>query len=616
MSKCFLKPDGGNGFYASRLACLRSHYLEQILVKAEASRGGDNGGSEPLVLNVPNVQQDALVKLIEHCERAHRAQNAITDSQTAIEEAEGADQAMVDGLEFELLLRLTGAAHRLGLEPILTIAARRVAGLLLEACATPPGERAGLPMDAYLRPDPSDALSIEDKQAAPLEFVFTRPEWSHEGEYLVAAPPPAIAEPPPPPPKPKTTYGRYPSAGMFGGDEFGGIGLPNGTLTGVHGTAGTGNAGDAGVSQGGQHAESADQLVRLLGGEAPLLSVLQKLDVPSLRNLKANGKRWRNRCRTALCSAAWAEIARGGHSLDLGITRHWLPEERCSACKFLSDGQCSRLSELKADGFVAQLQPLLSREHLDSHALLQSLTVNPTSEASDAAGRGIPDADALAAQSEFCALLAMWVLGSSAVLREADFSALTYSGLLPMRHALAPAVELGTRRNLTWLTVNSSKSALPVRDLVGMPPPPPSHGGSAGAANSASGGGGGGSGPATVIDLKWKRLGALDATLIAQLLKCNRSCTKLDLAWNSELCSAGSTGAIDLAEALAANRTLKELDLSETRLGDSCAPAMCRAVGNATLTKLNLRSTGLGREAREEIEAANRRRATPLALDL
>ena len=203
---------------------------------------------------------------------------------------------------------------------------------------------------------------------------------------------------------------------MFGGDEFGGIGLPNGTLTGVHGTAGTGNAGDAGVSQGGQHAESADQLVRLLGGEAPLLSVLQKLDVPSLRNLKANGKRWRNRCRTALCSAAWAEIARGGHSLDLGITRHWLPEERCSACKFLSDGQCSRLSELKADGFVAQLQPLLSREHLDSHALLQSLTVNPTSEASDAAGRGIPDADALAAQSEFCALLAMWVLGSSAVL--------------------------------------------------------------------------------------------------------------------------------------------------------------------------------------------------------
>ena len=181
-------------------------------------------------------------------------------------------------------------------------------------------------MDAYLRPDPSDALSIEDKEAAPLEFVFTRPEWSHEGEYLVAAPPPAIAEPPPPPPKPKTTYGRYPSAGMFGGDEFGGIGLPNGTLTGVHGTAGTGNAGDAGVSQGGQHAEGADQLVRLLGGEAPLLSVLQKLDVPSLRNLKANGKRWRNRCRTALCSAAWAEIARGGHSLDLGITRHWLPE--------------------------------------------------------------------------------------------------------------------------------------------------------------------------------------------------------------------------------------------------------------------------------------------------
>ena len=108
-----------------------------------------------------------------------------------------------------------------------------------------------------------------------------------------------------------------------------------------------------------------------------------------------------------------------------------------------------------------------------------------------------------------------------------------------------------------------------------------------------------------MIDLKWKRLGALDATLIAQLLKCNRSCTKLDLAWNSELCSAGSTGAIDLAEALAANRTLKELDLSETRLGDSCAPAMCRAVGNATLTKLNLRSTGLGREAREEIEAEN-----------
>ena len=191
MSKCFLKPDGGNGF------CISFGLSSFTLPRANSSRlkphCGDNGGSEPLVLNVPNVQQDALVKLIEHCERAHRAQNAITDSQTAIEEAEGADQAMVDGLEFELLLRLTGAAHRLGLEPILTIAARRVAGLLLEACATPPGERAGLPMDAYLRPDPSDALSIEDKEAAPLEFVFTRPEWSHEGEYLIAAPPPAIA---------------------------------------------------------------------------------------------------------------------------------------------------------------------------------------------------------------------------------------------------------------------------------------------------------------------------------------------------------------------------------------------------------------------------------------
>jgi hypothetical protein len=372
---------------------------------------------------------------------------------------------------------------------------------------------------------------------------------------------------------------------------------------GAQGAPGTGSAGDFGAARG-IAAAGADKLVTLIGGEAPLLACLVKLGAPSLRCLKGLGGRWRHRARTALCSATWAEGARACDVLDLGATRHWLPADRCAAARFLSDGGCSRVRELRADGFVAHLPPLLDLERISSLDLVASLTTNPCSDAQLIGGPMRPAADAsdlLAAQSEFCALIALWVLGSSPCVREAQLSALSYSGLLPLRHALSPVVEKASRRLLTTLTV--SHAALPVRDLVGTPPPPPPRGGAAPARAA----------PAAHVDLKWQRIGSLDATLIAALLRANRSLTSLDMAWNSELTSAGSDGARELAEALADSRVLTELDLSETSLGDRCASAMCRAVeSNPSLTRLRLRSCGLSGAAREAIEQAHARRADRL----
>lgn len=593
----FVKPDDGSPFYVSRSGVLRSHRLKELLIKEEAAMSLD-GRRGMLELQVPDVPAAALVPLMEHCER-HAAQKP---------DAEATDAKLVDSLEVEALLQLTGAAHRLGISTMLGRCASRVAKLLREATAAPPGERAAVPLDLYLRPDPSDTLSDAEKLTVRDECLFTLPDDEHAANLNMPYVGPPAAKTADVRITPRATHGRY----------SGGLAQPPSSLeaalaataAGAYGTPGTGDAGGGGTVAG-IGAAGADALVKHLGGEAPLLAVLVRLDATSLRTLKTFGGRWKRRARTALCSGEWAEGVRAGSTLDLGRTRHWSIAERCSVGRFLSDGQCGRLATLAADGFEASLPDLLPMESVTAGTLLQAITTNPcTSDTVDDKGGGrvvvgAVTADGLAAQCEFCSLLALWLLGSSHSLREADFGSLTYSGLLPLRDALAPAVERASRRNLTTLIV--SKGKLPVRDLVGMPPPP----------SPLARSGPPRATPAEAVELKWQRLGALDATLIAALLRANRSLVRLDLSWNGELSSAGSAGARELAEAIAGSRMLTDVNLSETSLGDGACDALCRAVSsNSALKVLNVASAGLTIDSREALERANRIRATPLDLKL
>ena len=617
MPNVFLKPPSGQGFYVSRSAVLRCIHLEQLLIKTEAAADSPTSKHAPVVeLEVPNLPRSAFSKIMEHCERP---------PDTA------ADSALVDALEVEVLLQLVGAAHRLGAMPLLSVGATRVAKLMAEASGST-GERAGMPMDIYLRRDPLDALDedVGGSYAAEDEFIFSLPT-------AADAPPPPAAESAAPPSEPgqrslmdgslmqpKTTYGRYGGASALPSSvPFNAHMVPStATATcaaaatsaaGAQGVAGTGEAGaerKLGVEAG------ADRLVQLLGGEAPLLACLVKLDARSLRSLKPLGKRWRYRARTALCSGAWAEGARAMEVLDLGRTRHWQRDERTAAAKFLSNGGCAFLSTLMADGYEASLQPLLQLERFSAADLIGAITQSPGrepgggagDEPSGAVGGGFAsfEPDALCAQSEFCSLLALWTMGSSHKLREAECTALTYAGMLPLADALGPAVELGSRRCLEKVFL--SKNPLPVRDLVGLPPPPPPVGAPLGSVPSRD------RIAATSVDLRWRGLGALDAQLIGCLLRANRVITHLDLSWNSSLKAAGSYGAQQLCDAIAASRTLANVDLSETSIGEECAPALRRAVReSSSLSMLVLRTCALGADARAAlVEAAAGRARTGL----
>ena len=73
----------------SRLACLQTHYLEQILAAPEASRPGGATMAARAAAFSSALCSDALVKLIEHLQPAHRAQLSIGVETGFIEEAEG-----------------------------------------------------------------------------------------------------------------------------------------------------------------------------------------------------------------------------------------------------------------------------------------------------------------------------------------------------------------------------------------------------------------------------------------------------------------------------------------------------------------------------------------------
>ena len=145
---------------------------------------------------------------------------------------------------------------------------------------------------------------------------------------------------------------------------------------------------------------------------------------------------------------------------------------------------------------------------------------------------------------------------------------------------------MAAHRSLTAITLG--KCALPVRDLLGLSPHPHGSGG-----------------PATSINLQWSSLSAIDATVIGALIRANRTITAIDLSWNSDLAMAGSDGAVSLAEAIASNRNLTSVNLSETSIGDRCAAAMCRAINqNSALRTLNLRCCGLSSASREMLSRA------------
>ena len=183
--------------------------------------------------------------------------------------------------------------------------------------------------------------------------------------------------------------------------------------------------------------------------------------------------------------------------------------------------------------------------------------------------------------------------GSSTVLRDADLGALTYSGLQPLRAALPPAVEFAATRHCLQ-TITLAKCALDVPALLGM------RRGASGALVDA-------------IEYKWQQLGALDAMVIGALIRSNRSLTRLDVSWNTDL----SAGAAALASGVAACKGLRDVDLSETSIGDAALNDLCRAItDNRALTRLNLRCCGMGFEAREQIRSVAAKRAGQFELIL
>ena len=378
MAKVFLQPAGRNGFYVGREVAQRSHYLYEEMAKAET-----DSASGITVVPVPDaVNGDALVKLMESCERHHRAARGDNTSATPPEDA---DRVVIEGLDIESLLRLVGAAHRLSVAPMLTLAAERVASLLATASRSNAGgtsSRAGLPMDAYLRPVDGDAFADDDERAAAEhEFVFTLPD-AGGTSAVVRAPMVAAVGGVSELTRFGTRFDRASGAAtLFPTDP--GAAAAAAQAAGTHGAAGTGAAGDAGAP---------GELLAVIGGEAPLLACLQRLDLRSLQQLKPLGRSWRRRARTALCSGAWAELMRARGVLDLGSTRRWRGDERCTAARFLANGGCERLTSLRADGFEALLPPLLEVKRADAATLLGALVTSPASADGGAAagGRGEP----------------------------------------------------------------------------------------------------------------------------------------------------------------------------------------------------------------------------------
>ncbi|XP_068687262.1 NLR family CARD domain-containing protein 3-like isoform X2 [Montipora foliosa] len=95
----------------------------------------------------------------------------------------------------------------------------------------------------------------------------------------------------------------------------------------------------------------------------------------------------------------------------------------------------------------------------------------------------------------------------------------------------------------------------------------------------------------TELNLKYNEIGDSGAAALAKAVEINSTLTTLNLSYNK----IGASGAAALAKAVESNSTLTELDLSANEIGDSGAAALAKAVEiNSMLTKLCLSSTKIG----------------------
>lgn len=540
-------PDSASPYFLSRGAALRSYFLRQAITRYAVDPDA------VVDITVPDVTAKALEVTLDSAERRFKADEDVI-ALTARAKVDAADRATVDELDGEALATVVGAAHQLGVQPLLGLASAKLAERMSS------GEAAWWTDDLL---SPARDLSDADTKAAGREYIFTAP----------AAP--AAADVP-----------RLAAATEQSDD----------LLRTRAAAAAAAEAAAAGNGSSGHHhtlsiplsaaapeaaATAECKLLRWLGSESALASCLARLDGPSLARLKALGSVWRERARAALSSTTWREWQRSASRLELGSTLGWTDAQRCEAARFVSTGGLRSLRTLCADGFELELAAPLLAEQMDAQGLMAALTVNPCS-----ASR-VAEADALCSQNRFLCLAALHVLGHSEALVEADLRALNYSGLQPLAAALPAAVELGGRRALRSLTL--SACALPVREMIGLPAAPGDGAGclSPPAASAAA---------SSCLALKWKRLSALDAALLAALLEHNPRITQLDLSWNTELGDAAPA----LGAAIEASRTLADVNLSETSV---CArpegvAALRRAITAApALVRLNLQHSGACAEA-------------------
>ena len=318
-----------------------------------------------------------------------------------------------------------------------------------------------------------------------------------------------------------------------------------------------------------------------LYGERAVRALLEYVDAATLRRMKAHSAAWRARCRHTLCSEQWRTRQRGLETLNLGSTRQWSDEQRSEAATFVLS--LPKLRALSADSLDADLSVLDGATLLDGNLLVKTLSRQSSS---------ILSADTLSVQNEFLALVALWQLANSAIVSEAELGSLYYSGLLPLISVFPTAVASAARRSLVTITL--WRCRLPVRDLAGVST--------------------GGASAARSIDLKWKQLNQLDALTVADCLATNQTLEKLDLSWN-ELDRPGGRVADALAAALSRNRSLKELVVNETSLGDDFGRAMASTLGkNTTLTRLSATYCGLSEDGKAALRQAAARRAQPVEL--
>ncbi|XP_068732896.1 NLR family CARD domain-containing protein 3-like [Montipora capricornis] len=95
----------------------------------------------------------------------------------------------------------------------------------------------------------------------------------------------------------------------------------------------------------------------------------------------------------------------------------------------------------------------------------------------------------------------------------------------------------------------------------------------------------------TELDLTFGRIGDTGAAALAKAVEINSTLTKLHLSDNG----IGVSGAAALAKAVEINSTLTTLNLSDNVIGDSGAAALAKAVEiNSTLTTLNLSDNVIG----------------------